>query len=229
VHGTRGFALLGTGAVVTAALGVSVTAYAASTAFDGTDGAGGIHACFVQSTGSLRVIDTASGATCKKGETPLTWAQSASAPIVQYDSVSRFTEPAFFDSNAPAPAPISLTSLAFTKPTGGFVNARLSATIAFDAGHSCSTPGAFDVLATMYLDGTQTGPTVMETEQPDTDANGNPTGTYQDQAGGEPFLEEPWVGPGIRTITVAYSPAGCTGGGTGTVTVSDVHVLVTSP
>ncbi len=225
----RAFAVLGAGAIVTAALGVSVAAYAASTAFDGTDGAGTIHACFVQSTGSLRVIDTTSGATCKKDETPLSWAQSASAPIAQYDNASGFTESAFYDSDAPAPAPIPLAALTVTQPEGGFVNARLAADITFDAGHSCGTPDIFQVGVTLYVDGAQTGPTVMETEQPNYDAAGNPTGTYQDQAGGEPFLESPWVGPGSHTITLAYSPAGCSGGGTGTVTVANVHMLVTSP
>lgn len=46
---------------------------------------------------------------------------------------------------------------------------------------------------------------------------------------GESFLESPLVGPGSHTVTLSYSPAGCSGGGSGTVTVANVHVLVTSP
>lgn len=227
MRGRRQVALLGAGAIVTAALGISVTAYAASTAFDGTDGAGSIHACFVQSTGSLRVIDTVSGASCKKGESALSWAESASPAVAQYDNVQGLAEPAYYDSNGPAPARILIATLTFTQPVGGFVDPRLAAKITFDPAHLCSSGAEADL--TMHLDGAQTGPTVVETEQPVYDDAGNPTGTYREDAGGEPFLESPWVGAGTHTITVEYSPSGCPGGGSGTVTISGLHVLVTSP
>jgi len=40
------------------------------------DSSGIIHACYVKASGSLRVIDTSVGSTCRIGETPLDWSQT---------------------------------------------------------------------------------------------------------------------------------------------------------
>jgi hypothetical protein len=43
------------------------------------DSAGSIHACYLNQSGNLRVIDTTSGGACRPDETPLTWSQGGSA------------------------------------------------------------------------------------------------------------------------------------------------------
>src|SRR5690348_9375480 len=77
----------------------------AATGFDGTDGRGNINACFTNSTGALRVINTVAGQHCKNTETALSWKQTSSPgggylQLAALDTNGPTTEPAALVENA---------------------------------------------------------------------------------------------------------------------------------